>query len=260
MGYLFSESKWEDVGKTRYGTSRVVLDSVTSCYAFYYKGASVTTPVYNRQIEKISSVTQSETKTGFTYKGKSSDGTYFVEKQFYNQPEKEGIVLYQIPEKYHEEVIRRLDMQWYLPSELFRDSLLRLINYILTGAHWEKYEEGRTGGALVNLRRGRHCFANYFHGAMMGTPMYLFQIKKVEYVNRSDSSQIDNKYSSKTGRMDYGKAADGTYFVEKLFYKRPQGIILFGIPKDCYEDVLQQMILLPTLPAELLSDSWNPWY
>ena len=263
LGYLFSESQWEDVGKTRYGTSRVVLDSITSCYAFYYKGSSMTTPVYIRKLNKISSVTRPFSETGFMYKGKSADGTYFVEKQFHRQPEKEGILFYQIPEKHLEEVIRRLDKQWYLPLELFQDSLLRLMNYTLIGALWEKYEEGRAGGAFVNLGRGKYCLVSYFQGAMMSTPRYLSQIKEIEYVNRSDSSQTNSKYSSKTGRLDYGKATDGTYFVEKLFYQNqrlPQGIIIFKIPEEFYEDILQRMVLLPSLPTELLSDSWNPWY
>ena len=259
MGYLFTESQWEDCEKTRCGSSLVKLDSVTSCYALYYKGNSMPTPIYKRQINEIESVAWLDsTKSNDSYIGKSIDGTYFVEKQFYNRPVREGIVFYQIPQEYYEEVIDRIEKQWYLPMELFRDSLLRLMDYKLIGTCWEKYEEGRNGIAILKLDSAKYCFVHYFEGAMMGTPLYLSQIDNIEYVTRSDSSRHEDKFSSRTGRMDYGKAGDGTYFVEKLFYdntRLQQGIILFQIPEDYYEEVILRLVLLPNLPLELLGFS-----
>lgn len=255
-GFLFSESEWEDNEETRCGTSLVKLDSVTSCHALYYQGNTMKRPIYMRHVKNIEDVTQLDsTKDYCSYLGRSIDGTYFVEKQFYNRPVKEGILFYQIPKQYYEKVAERLGKQWYLPMELFQDSLYRLMEYKLTGVSWNRYEEGRLGGALVNLGYAKSCVAFYFNGAMMGTPLYVSQIEDVEYVTRSDSSQYDNKYSSRTGRMDYGKASDGTYFVEKLFYDNllglSQGIILFKIPEEYYEEVLLKLCSLPCLPSEL---------
>ena len=133
-----------------------------------------------------------------------------------------------------------------------------LMNYKLSNTYSESYEEGRIGGSIVFLDSTKRCIAFYFNGAMMATPLYLRQIKDIEYVTCSDSSQINSKYSSKTGRIDYGKSMDGTYFVEKLFYNNlnglPQGIILFGIPEDYYEEVLHRLVALPCLPTDLLVD------
>ena len=133
-----------------------------------------------------------------------------------------------------------------------------LMNYKLSNTYSESYEEGRIGGSVVFLDSTKRCIAFYFNGAMMATPIYLRQIKDIEYVTCSDSSQINSKYSSTTGRMDYGKSMDGTYFVEKLFYNNlnglPQGIILFEIPEDYYEEVLHRLVALPCLPTDLLVD------
>jgi hypothetical protein len=57
MGYTFTESKWEDFWETRCGTSLVKLDSATSCYAIYYKGSAMPTPLYERHIKEIENVT-----------------------------------------------------------------------------------------------------------------------------------------------------------------------------------------------------------
>lgn len=254
-GYLFSESKWEDFGKTRCGLSLVKLDSVTSCYAKYYKGNAMPRPIYKQQIKEIENVIQLDSsEAGCSCAGRATDGTYFVEKQFYNRPVDEGIIFYQISNEYYEEVIERLRKYSYLPLDLFRDSLLRLMDYKLIGASLLRYEEGCNGFAFVKLDSAKYCFVHYFEGAMMGTPLYLNQIKDIEYVTRSDSSQHENKYSSKTGLMDYGKASDGTYFVEKLFYdnnRLPQGIIIFQIPKEYYEEVLMSLCSLSCLPPDL---------
>ena len=83
-----------------------------------------------------------------------------------------------------------------------------------------------------------------FNGAMMATPLYLGrEIERVEHSNMS------------TGELYYGKLTDRTFFVEKEFYEYlrgiPQGLIMFRIPKECYEDVLQRMASLPSLSTEL---------
>lgn len=131
-----------------------------------------------------------------------------------------------------------------------------LMGYKLSSTSCESYEEGRIGGSIVHIDSTKTCIAFYFNGAMMATPIYLRQIKDIEYVAHSDSSQINSKYHSKTGRISYGKSMDGTYFVEKLFYDNlqgvPQGIILFKIPEEYFEEVLQKLVSLPSVPLELL--------
>ena len=133
-----------------------------------------------------------------------------------------------------------------------------LMGYKLSSTSCESYEEGRVGGAIIHIDSTKRCIAFYFNGAMMATPIYLRQIKDIEYVAHSDSSQINSKYHSKTGIISHGKSMDGTYFVEKLFYDNlqglPQGIILFKIPEEYYEEVLHRLIALPCLPANILVD------
>lgn len=245
IGYTFTESEWKDFGDTRCGTSLVKLDSVTSCYAVYYKGSMTPTPLYERYIKEIENVTRIDSsETYHSYLGRSTDGTCFVEKQFFDRPKQEGIIFYQIPKEYLEEVVKRLDKQWYLPIELFQDSLLRLMDYKLIGACIAKYEEGYNGMGLAMLDSAKYCVVHYFNGAMMATPLYLRrEIERVEHSNMS------------TGELYYGKLTDGTFFVEKEFYENlwglPQGLIMFRIPKECYEDVLQRMASLPSLSIEL---------
>ena len=258
-GYLFSESKWNYYIEERNGTSVIELDSIQRCSTYYYTRAKRKKMIFHQLIADVEYVTQVDSsQTGRMFYGKSADGTYFIEKLFHNRPTGEGIVIYQIPEDYYKEVIQRFLNKSYLPLELFRDSLYRLMNYKLTGVFWDKYEEGCDGMAFVHFEPSKWCIAHYFNGEMMSTPIYRHQIKEVEHVTRSDSSQTDCKYSSKTGRMDYGKASDGTYFVEKLFYEGqnelPQGILLWKIPEEYYEEVLMRLVLMPNLPEELLSD------
>lgn len=254
-GYLFTNSAWDNYENGYCGTSNVFLDSVQECYAFYYTGLQKPIIVHPLLINESVVVHLDSSKNNCTYYGKTASGMYFVEKQFLNRPSGEGIIFYKIPEIFKDSVAARLRRNSFLPSELFRDSLYRLMDYKLTGVFWDKYEEGRFGCALVNLGYAKSCVAFYFNGAMVGTPLYLNQIKEIEYVTRSDSSQADCKYSSKTGRMDYGMASDGTYFVEKLFYENqyglPQGIILYYIPEDYFEDVLEKIVLLPCLPLDI---------
>ena len=258
MGYLFTDSKFEDFDKILYGTSLVKLDSVTSCTTIYYKTRKMLKPIYERQFLGVEYVTMLDTTAAeCLYYGKSTDGTYFVEKQFYNRPTREGIIFYQIPEEYYKDVIIQLDKQWYIPLELFRDSLLMLMDYKLIGTCVENYEEGLNGGAFAKLDDESHCFIHYFQGAMIATPLYMYQIKDIEYVFHSDSSHHENRYSSQTGRMHYGKSGNGTYFVEKQFYDKtrpPQGIILFNIPEIYYEDILLKLCSLPSLPLELFGN------
>ena len=121
------------------------------------------------------------------------------------------------------------------------------------------YEEGNIGGALIRLDSVTQCHAFYFHGAMMATPIYLRQIQHIQQVTCVAPFQTDCKLSSQTGTMYYGKAMDGTYFVEKQFSKEqqglPSGILLFMIPPDYYEEVLLRLISLPNLPLELLNQN-----
>lgn len=132
---------------------------------------------------------------------------------------------------------------------------LLLMGYDLSGSVCNKYEEGSYGASVLNIDSVT-CFAFYFRGAMMATPLYRHQIKEIEYVMQTDSSQIDKIYSSQTGRIYYGKSKNGTYFAEKFFYKDldglPQGIILYNIPANYYEEVLVKLVSLPQLPSELL--------
>ena len=220
-GYLFSNSTWENYENGYRGKSHVFLDSLQECYAFYYTGLKKSTIIYPQLInERECVVYLDSSKNDCTYYGETSSGMYFVEKQFLHRPNGEGIIFYKIPENFKDSMVIRLHKNSFLPLELFRDSLYRLMDYKLTGMFWDKYEEGRLGCALVNLNYGKSCIAFYFNGAMMGTPLYLNQIKEVESVTRTDSSMTNCKYSSKTGRMDYGRAGDGACFVEKLFYFR----------------------------------------
>ena len=121
------------------------------------------------------------------------------------------------------------------------------------------YEEGNIGGALIRLDSVTQCHAFYFHGAMMATPIYLRQIQHIQQVACVAPFQTDCELSSQTGTMYYGKAMDGTYFVEKQFSKEqqglPSGILLFMIPPDYYEEVLLRLISLPNLPLELLNQN-----
>ena len=121
------------------------------------------------------------------------------------------------------------------------------------------YEEGNIGGALIRLDSVTQCHAFYFHGAMMATPIYLRQIQHIQQVTCVAPFQTDCELSSQTGTMYYGKAMDGTYFVEKQFSKEqqglPSGILLFMIPPDYYEEVLLRLISLPNLPLELLNQN-----
>lgn len=254
-GHLFLESKWKDCKDGKYGLSIVQLDSQQLCSAIYYSRAENDTFIYHKMIEEIEyTIKVDSSKNGCSYYGKSKDGTFFVEKQFYKRPTKEGILFFKIPESYYEEIIDRLSKQRYLPLDLFRDSLIRLMEYKLTSVLWDRYEEGRYGFALVNLGYAKSCMAFYFNGAMMGTPLYLSH--DFEYVNRSDTSQQSTHFFSKTGRMDYGKSKDGTYFVEKLFYNEqhglPQGIIMYKIPEEYYDEVLQRLDTLSAIPVDLL--------
>lgn len=246
-GYLFSESTWSECKDEIRGMSLVELDRQHRCSAVYYTGAESNRSIYNQMIDEIEYATQVDSsQRGCLYYGKSTNGTYFVEKQFYKRPTGEGILFYQIPKEYYEEVIGRLSRQGYLPLELFRDSLLRLMDYKLIGVLWDRYEEGYNGIALAMLDSAKYCFVHYFNGAMMGTPLYLSQIKEIENVEHSNTS---------TGELYYGKSIDGTFFVEKEFYENlhgmPQGLIMFGIPEVCYEEVLQRITSLPYLPIEL---------
>ena len=121
------------------------------------------------------------------------------------------------------------------------------------------YEEGNIGGALIRLDSVTQCHAFYFHGAMMATPIYLRQIQHIQQVTCVAPFQTDCELSSQTGTMYYGKAMDGTYFVEKQFSTDqqglPSGILLFMIPPDYYEEVLLRLISLPNLPLELLNQN-----
>ena len=257
MQYNFSLYKHGNYKDGHYGTSIVNLGAGT-CNAFFYTGVKTDTPIYRKQINYIewaNNIVSSQYDS--IYYGKCSDGTYFVEKAFYKRPVGEGICFYNIPEEYYENIKNRLNKVRYLPLELFRDSLC-LMRYKLTGAFWDSYEEGCIGAAQIRVDSATSFYAHYFNGAMMGTPLYRSQIKNIEYVNRVDTFNIDNKFFSQTGRLDIGKTTNGTYFVEKLFYKNcnglPQGIILFEIPKEYLEDVIQQLISLSNLPAELFGD------
>lgn len=122
------------------------------------------------------------------------------------------------------------------------------LGYKLSEISSSSYEEGRVYGTHVILDSAQGCFAFYYNGAMMGIPIYYRQIKGVECVKHSNISS--------TGELYYGKSTDGTFFVEKEFYGYlnglPQGIILFGIPEEYYEEVLQRIESLPNLPIELL--------
>ena len=119
------------------------------------------------------------------------------------------------------------------------------------------YEEGTIGGALIKLDSVTQCSAFYYHGAMMAIPIYKKQIEQIQYVTCIEASKTDCKLSSQTGTMYYGKAMDGTYFVEKTYSEEqqglPAGILLFMIPSDYYEEILLRLIALPNLPLELLN-------
>ena len=122
------------------------------------------------------------------------------------------------------------------------------LGYQLSGMSCTSYEEGRVYGARVILDTAQGCFAFYYNGAMMGIPIYHRQIKEIESVEYSDMSSA--------GELYYGKSTDGTFFVEKEFYEYqnglPQGLIIFEIPQNYFEDLLQCIDSLPYLPAELL--------
>lgn len=262
LGYQLKESNVTEYKDGYFGKAIVYLDSIHRCHVMYGIGTPAENTNYKQHLKAVEWITRlTSSQSAIIYHGKSSDGTYFAEKILYNRPCKERLLFYQIPERYYSELLTRLNKVSYLPLELFRDSLITLMGYKLTGAFWDSYEEGRDGGALINIDYGKSCLAYYFNGAMMSIPLYPHHIEKIEYVNRIDSSQNDNMYSSHTGIIYYGKAADGTYFVEKQFYHDlqgllPQGIILYQIPAECYENVLMQLCSLPDLLIEMFGIGW----
>lgn len=257
MGYKLTESVVTDYKDGFFCKAIVNLDSIQRCQVLYGVGTQAESINYQQQIETIEWITQSgpSQNNSTLYHGKATDGTYFIEKVFHDRPSKEGILFYKIPEMHYAELQQRLDKVSYLPLELFRDSLITLMGYKFTGAYVDSYEEGRDGAALVNINRGQICHAYYFNGAMMGLPLYYNNIDKIEYVHMVDSSQNEGRYYSPTGIIYHGKAANGTYFVEKIFYNNlqgmPQGIILYAIPAECYENVLLRLCSLPNLSSEM---------
>ncbi len=256
MRYKFMESDFGNYDDGRYGISLIGLDSVQKCYAFFYKGIMNVAPIRNQQIKDIVWTNHLDSSHyGDVYYGQSSDGLYFVEKIYNKRSMGEGIIFYQVPESSYMELLERLNMTHYLPLELFRNSLINIMGYKMTGVFLNHYEEGIYGGALVTIDSARSCYTFYFNGAMMSTPLYHYQVKAIEYVNRVDSLHYDDKYFSPTGIINYGKASDGTYFAEKLFYKNPygvpQGIIFFKIPENYIEEILRRLCLLAELPIDL---------
>ena len=144
-----------------------------------------------------------------------------------------------------------------IASTMIAQDSTSFIGYRISKAKPANYEEGTIGGALIRLDSVTQCHAFYFHGAMMATPIYLRQIQYIQQVTCVAPFQTDCELSSQTGTIYYGKAMDGTYFVEKQFSKEqqglPSGILLFMIPPDYYEELLLRLIALPNLPLELLN-------
>lgn len=144
-----------------------------------------------------------------------------------------------------------------MASTMIAQDSTSFIGYRITKAKPINYEEGTIGGALIKLDSATQCHAFYFHGAMMATPIYKRQIEHIQHVTCVSPIQTDCKFSSQTGTMYYGKAMDGTYFVEKQFSEEqqglPSGILLFMISSDYYEEVLLRLIALRNLPLELLN-------
>lgn len=142
----------------------------------------------------------------------------------------------------------------FLPLVVTAQDSIYLMGYRLSDRIYRAYDEGYYGAAVVNIDNG-FCLAFYYNGAMMATPIYQRQVRGVEYVHQMDSLHTHSRDTSQTGYIYYGKSVDGTYFVEKLFYANlqglPQGIILFKIPADYYEMLLQKLIDLPQLPPNL---------
>lgn len=142
----------------------------------------------------------------------------------------------------------------FFPLVMTAQDSISLMGYRLSGRSYEAYEEGYYGASVILIDTG-FCFAFYFNGANMATPIYQRQVEGVEYVHQMDSLHTESRDTSQTGNIYYGKSVDGTYFVEKLFYSKlrglPQGIILFKIPANHYEILLQKIIDLPQLPLNL---------
>lgn len=155
-------------------------------------------------------------------------------------------------------MMKRIKMVLYFcvffPLVMTAQDSISLMGYRLSDTVYSVYEEGCYGASVIKFNSG-FCFAFYFNGAMMATPIYLRQVGGVEYVHQMDSLHTESRDTSQTGCIYHGKSVDGTYFVEKLFYARlhglPQGIILFKIPADYYEILLQKVIDLPQLPPSL---------
>ena len=257
LRYKFCESQLHEDKDGIFGKSLVIIDSTRRCHAIYYMGTQNITPIYEQQVKEVEWVNKIDSsRYDSIYYGKCYNGTFFAEKLLLQRPTYERILFYNIPDDCYMKLMSRLHKSSFLPIELFRDSLLCLMGYKLSGASYESYEEGRYGGAFAAVDSARWCYVFYFNGAMMSTPLYHHQIKEIEYIHQLDSMQPDNKYYSQTGRLIYGKVSDGTYFVEKTFnqdmHGLPQGIIIFKIPEEYYKDMLQRLASLPSLPVELL--------
>lgn len=259
LHYKLTELKLENHEDGRIGTALVNYDDRENGYTYFYIGTENTTLVYNQGVKEINIIDSLTTSLNSRiYYGICSNGANFIEKVFHKRTTRECICFYQVPQDHYEELMNRLKSVSYIPLELFRDSLMTLMDYKLTGVWEDSYEEGRVGAALVNIDSAKSCYAYYYNGAMMATPMYLDWNDAIEYVNSMDSSQTNN-YFSQHGRIDYGRDLEGTYFVEKIFYERqqglPQGIILYKIPEEYYDEILQRIVTLPSLPIDLFETS-----
>lgn len=129
MGYRLSDRIYRCYDEGYYGASVVNIDN-GFCLAFYYNGAMMATPIYQRQVRGVEYVhpmdslhteSRDTSQTGYIYYGKSIDGTYFVEKLFYTnlQGLPQGIILFKIPADYYEMLQQKLIDLPQLPPNLF---------------------------------------------------------------------------------------------------------------------------------------------
>lgn len=256
LGYVFTDRQCMCSEEDCYGKSTVRLGNGDNCLAFFYTNINTARSNYMYPSKDAVWISTSDTtETGYVSKGKLADGTYFVEKLFFDRPSADGIIFYQVPEECYEELSVRLEKSPFIPLELFHATYLSLMDYKLVSVGRYSYEEGRNGVASIVLRHTPNttvtCFCLYSQGAMIALPQYKHQIKEWDYVQVVDMDGADNQYAARTGETYYGKAPDGTYFVEKDFNRLSQSIIIYKIPEEYFEEVIDRLVSLPQLPTYL---------
>lgn len=122
LEYHLSEISSRSYEEGRVYGAIVFMDTTTQSFVFYYNGAMIGIPIYHRQIKEIEEVAHSNTSTGELYYGKSTEGTFFVEKEFYQYMNglPQGLIMFGIPETYYKDILQQIASLPSLPNELMQ--------------------------------------------------------------------------------------------------------------------------------------------